>query len=38
VKTAIADIPNANRYVAAAKVNSRRPKYAVEDENVAEAV
>ena len=30
--------PRQNRYLTAAKVNSRRPKYAIEDEDVAEAV
>ncbi len=38
VKAAITDMPKPNRYFAAAKVNARRPKFAVEDENVAEAV
>ena len=38
VKTAITDMSKANRYVAAARVNSRRPTFAIEDEDVAEAV
>jgi hypothetical protein len=32
VKAAITDIHTPKRYVAAAKVNSKRPKYAIEDE------
>jgi replicative DNA helicase len=38
VKAAVPDIPKASRYVAAARVNSRRPRYAIEHENLAEAV
>jgi hypothetical protein len=38
VKGAIADIPKTSRYVAAAEVNSKGTKYAIEHEDVAEAV
>jgi replicative DNA helicase len=38
VNTAITDMPKPKRYLTQAKVNSRRPKYAIEDENLAEAV
>ena len=38
VKSAITDIPKANRYLTAAKVNTRKPKWSIKDENLAEAV
>jgi hypothetical protein len=38
VKGAITDIPEAKRYLTAAKACARKPKVAIEDENLAEAV
>jgi archaellum biogenesis ATPase FlaH len=38
VKAAMTDIPTRKGYPATAKVNSRRPRFAIEDENLAEAV
>jgi replicative DNA helicase len=38
VKSAITDMPKPKRYLTAAKVNARRPKFVIQDENVAEAV
>jgi hypothetical protein len=38
VKSAMTDMPKVNRYRTAAKVSARKPTFAIENENLAEAV